>query len=75
MRIGFGYDAHQFAEEKACAGGIEIDFELQGHSDADVLVHAIDALLGAAARYRRNFPDSDSRYKGFPVLFFSNIQN
>lgn len=74
MRIGFGYDAHRFAEgRKLVLGGIEIDYckGLQGHSDADVLVHAIiDALLGAAAAgdIGTNFPDSDSRYKGISSL-------
>lgn len=74
MRIGFGYDAHRFAEgRKLVLGGIEIDYckGLQGHSDADVLVHAIiDALLGAAAAgdIGTHFLDSDSRYKGISSL-------
>lgn len=70
MRIGHGYDVHRFAEDrKLFLGGIEIPFEkgLLGHSDADVLLHAIcDALLGAAALgdIGRHFPDKDPEYKG-----------
>ncbi|MCL2699678.1 MAG: 2-C-methyl-D-erythritol 2,4-cyclodiphosphate synthase [Defluviitaleaceae bacterium] len=70
MRIGFGYDAHRLAAgRKLILGGVEIPHSpgLLGHSDADVLVHAImDALLGAAALgdIGRHFPDSDARYKG-----------
>ena len=59
MRVGHGYDVHRFAHErKLVLGGVEIDYEmgLLGHSDADVLLHAVcDALLGAA-RYRKAFP-------------------
>jgi 2-C-methyl-D-erythritol 2,4-cyclodiphosphate synthase len=70
MRIGHGYDVHKFAENrKLILGGVEIPFELGllGHSDADVLVHAVmDALLGAAALgdIGKLFPDTDDRYKG-----------
>jgi 2-C-methyl-D-erythritol 4-phosphate cytidylyltransferase/2-C-methyl-D-erythritol 2,4-cyclodiphosphate synthase len=68
-RSGFGYDSHRFASgRKLILGGVEIafDFGLQGHSDADVLIHAIcDALLGAAAcgDIGRHFPDTDQSYK------------
>lgn len=71
MRIGHGYDVHKFAiNRKLYIGGIEIPFELglDGHSDADVLIHAIcDSLLGAAALgdIGRHFPDYDERYKNF----------
>lgn len=69
MRIGHGYDAHRLAEgRRLVLGGEEIPYELglMGHSDADVLVHAVmDAILGAAGLpdIGRQFPDSDSRYK------------
>lgn len=74
MRIGQGYDVHRFKEgRKLILGGIDIphDFGLDGHSDADVLVHAImDALLGAAALGDIGllFPDTDSAYKGADSL-------
>ncbi len=70
MRVGTGYDVHQFAKERDLVmGGVTIDYELGllGHSDADVLLHAImDALLGAAALgdIGLHFPDSDPKYKG-----------
>ena len=70
LRIGQGFDVHQLvAGRKLVIGGVEIahDKGLLGHSDADVLLHAIcDALLGAAALgdIGRHFPDSDPRYKG-----------
>lgn len=70
MRIGHGYDVHKFAENrKLILGGVEIPYELGllGHSDADVLVHAImDSLLGAAALgdIGKHFPDTDEKYKG-----------
>ena len=70
MRIGQGFDVHQLvAGRKLIIGGVEIPYHLglAGHSDADVLLHAIcDALLGAAALgdIGRHFPDSDARYKG-----------
>jgi 2-C-methyl-D-erythritol 2,4-cyclodiphosphate synthase len=70
MRIGHGYDVHRFAENRALIlGGVEIPYEkgLLGHSDADVLLHAVsDALLGAAALgdIGKHFPDTDPKYKG-----------
>ena len=70
MRIGHGYDVHRFAEgRKLILGGVEIPHTLGllGHSDADVLTHAImDALLGAAALgdIGRHFPDTDDAYLG-----------
>ncbi len=70
MRIGQGYDVHALVEGRALIiGGVTIPYAkgLDGHSDADVLLHAIcDALLGAAALgdIGRHFPDSDPRYKG-----------
>ncbi|MBL0125803.1 MAG: 2-C-methyl-D-erythritol 2,4-cyclodiphosphate synthase [Betaproteobacteria bacterium] len=70
MRIGHGFDVHQLVVGRKCiVGGVDIAFErgLLGHSDADVLLHAIcDALLGAAALgdIGRHFPDTDARFKG-----------
>lgn len=70
MRIGHGYDVHKLTENrKLILGGVEIPFELGllGHSDADVLVHAImDSLLGAAALgdIGKLFPDTDKSYEG-----------
>lgn len=70
IRVGHGFDVHQLVEGRACIiGGVEIphDKGLLGHSDADVLLHAIcDALLGAAGLgdIGRHFPDSDPEYKG-----------
>ena len=70
MRIGHGYDSHRFAEgRRLVLGGVEIDSPrgLLGHSDADVLLHALmDAMLGAAALgdIGQHFPDSDERYAG-----------
>jgi 2-C-methyl-D-erythritol 2,4-cyclodiphosphate synthase len=69
MRVGFGFDVHAFAEGRALwLGGVRIDYPvgLSGHSDADVLIHAIcDALLGAAniRDIGFHFPDTDSQYK------------
>ena len=69
MRIGHGYDVHRFAENrKLILGGVDIPFEmgLSGHSDADVLIHAVcDALLGAAALgdIGKHFPDNDNSFK------------
>lgn len=69
IRIGYGYDVHKFAlNRKLILGGVEIPYEygLAGHSDADVLLHAItDALLGALALgdIGRHFPDTDTKYK------------
>ena len=73
-RVGMGYDVHAFAEgRKLILGGVDIPHErgLAGHSDADVLVHAVmDALLGACAMgdIGRHFPDSDPAYKGIDSL-------
>ena len=70
MRVGMGYDVHKLVEgRKLILGGVNVPYEkgLLGHSDADVLTHAImDALLGAAALgdIGRHFPDTDDRYKG-----------
>lgn len=74
MRIGFGYDVHKLVEgRKLILGGVLIPFDkgLLGHSDADVLVHAVmDALLGALSLgdIGQLFPDSDSRYLGMDSL-------
>ena len=74
MRIGMGYDVHKLTEgRKLIIGGVEIPHEkgLLGHSDADVLLHAImDALLGAAALgdIGKHFPDTDMTYKGISSL-------
>ncbi len=74
MRIGHGYDVHRLVEgRKLILGGVEIPFEkgLLGHSDADVLAHAVmDALLGAAALgdIGKLFPDSDPAYSGADSL-------
>ncbi|MGN0485752.1 MAG: 2-C-methyl-D-erythritol 2,4-cyclodiphosphate synthase [Acutalibacteraceae bacterium] len=74
MRIGHGYDVHRLVENrKLILGGVEIPFEkgLDGHSDADVLLHAIsDALLGAAALgdIGKFFPDNDPAYEGADSL-------
>jgi len=74
MRIGMGYDVHKLVEgRKLIIGGVDIPYEkgLLGHSDADVLLHAIsDALLGAAALgdIGKHFPDTDPAYKGISSL-------
>ena len=74
MRIGMGYDVHRLVEDRALIiGGVEIPYEkgLLGHSDADVLLHAVmDALLGAAALgdIGKHFPDSDPEYKGISSM-------
>lgn len=74
MRVGMGYDVHRLVEKRdLILGGVKIPYEkgLLGHSDADVLVHAImDALLGAAALgdIGQHFPDSDPRYKGISSI-------
>lgn len=74
MRVGHGYDVHRLVEgRKLVLGGVEIPWEkgLLGHSDADVLLHALmDAMLGAAALgdIGRHFPDSDERYAGADSL-------
>lgn len=74
MRVGIGYDVHRLAEgRKLIIGGVDIPYEkgLLGHSDADVLLHAIsDALLGAAALgdIGKHFPDTDDKWKGADSL-------
>ena len=74
MRIGHGYDVHKLvADRDLILGGVKIDYELGllGHSDADVLLHAVsDALLGAAGLgdIGRHFPDTDPQYKGADSL-------
>lgn len=74
MRIGMGYDVHRLVEGRdLIMGGVKIPYEkgLLGHSDADVLLHAIsDALLGAAALgdIGKHFPDTDPKYKGISSL-------
>lgn len=74
MRIGHGYDVHRLVEErKLILGGVDIPYErgLLGHSDADVLTHAVmDALLGAAGLgdIGKHFPDTDPTYKGADSL-------
>lgn len=74
MRVGLGYDVHRLAEgRELILGGIKIPYEkgLLGHSDADVLLHALtDALLGAVALgdIGRHFPDTDERYRGISSL-------
>ena len=74
MRIGHGYDVHRLVEgRKLILGGVEISYDkgLLGHSDADVLLHAIaDSLLGAAALgdIGKHFPDNDEKYKGADSL-------
>lgn len=80
MRIGHGYDVHKLVEDrKLILGGVEIPYELGllGHSDADVLLHAIcDSLLGAAAfgDIGKHFPDTDPKYKGInSLLLLENV--
>ena len=74
MRIGHGYDVHKLVPDRdLILGGVKIDYELGllGHSDADVLLHAVsDALLGAAGLgdIGRHFPDTDPQYKGADSL-------
>ena len=74
MRVGMGYDVHKLTEgRKLILGGVEIPHTLGllGHSDADVLLHAVmDALLGAAALgdIGKHFPDTDERYRGISSL-------
>jgi len=76
IRVGFGFDAHRFSDDsKLIIGGVEIPSELglKGHSDADVLSHAIcDAILGAQGEgdIGTHFPDSDPKYKGVSSLMF-----
>lgn len=80
LRIGHGYDVHAFADDRKCIiGGVEIPYEkgLLGHSDADVLLHAIsDSLLGAAALgdIGKHFPDTDPQYKGADsIVLLENV--
>lgn len=74
MRIGMGYDVHKLVEDRELIlGGVKIQYKLGllGHSDADVLLHAImDSLLGAAALgdIGKHFPDTDSKYKGISSI-------
>lgn len=74
MRVGIGYDVHRLEHgRKLILGGVEIPYEkgLFGHSDADVLVHALmDAMLGAAALgdIGRHFPDTDEKYRGISSI-------
>ena len=74
MRIGLGYDVHKLvSDRKLILGGVEIPYEygLLGHSDADVLLHAImDSLLGASALgdIGKHFPDTDPKYKGISSI-------
>ena len=74
LRIGHGYDVHAFADNRKCIiGGVDIPYEkgLLGHSDADVLLHAIsDSLLGAAAMgdIGKHFPDTDPEFEGADSL-------
>ena len=82
MRIGHGYDVHKLVEDrKLIIGGIEIPYEkgLIGHSDADVLIHAImDSILGALALgdIGKHFPDTDQKYKDISsVLLLENVYN
>ena len=81
MRVGMGYDVHRLVEDrKLILGGVEIPYEkgLLGHSDADVLLHAImDALLGAAALgdIGKHFPDTDPAYKGISSIKLLEEQN
>lgn len=76
MRVGIGYDVHRLAENRRLIlGGVEISYHLGlfGHSDADVLTHAIiDAILGAAALgdIGTHFPDTDDRYEGMDSFIF-----
>ena len=77
MRIGHGYDVHRLVEGRKCIiGGVEIPYEkgLLGHSDADVLLHAVmDAVLGAMAAgdIGKLFPDNDPTYKGADSLMLT----
>lgn len=79
MRIGHGYDVHRLVEGRdLILGGVKIPYEkgLDGHSDADVLLHAVsDALLGAAGLgdIGRHFPDTDPQYKGADSLMLLRV--
>ena len=81
IRIGHGYDVHRLTEgRKLILGGVEIPYEkgLLGHSDADVLVHAVmDSLLGALALgdIGQHFPDTDSKYSGADsIMLLSHVK-
>ena len=79
MRIGHGYDVHKLVEDRdLILGGVKIDYEkgLLGHTDADVLLHAVsDALLGAAGLgdIGKHFPDTDPQYKGADSLVLLQV--
>lgn len=82
MRIGHGYDVHKLVvDRKLILGGIEIPYEkgLLGHSDADVLIHAImDSILGALALgdIGKHFPDTDQKYKDISsIILLENVYN
>jgi len=81
MQIGFGYDVHQLVEgRKLIIGGVEVPFQkgLLGHSDGDVLLHAIcDALLGAVCEgdLGKHFPECDLQYKGISSLELLRVVN
>ncbi|MBU3803571.1 MAG: 2-C-methyl-D-erythritol 2,4-cyclodiphosphate synthase [Candidatus Cellulosilyticum pullistercoris] len=81
LRVGMGYDVHQLVEErKLIIGGVEIPHEkgLLGHSDADVLLHAImDALIGAIGEgdIGKHFPDTDEKYKGVSSMHLLRCVN
>ncbi|OOM11350.1 2-C-methyl-D-erythritol 2,4-cyclodiphosphate synthase [Clostridium saccharobutylicum] len=81
MRVGLGYDVHKLVDNrKLILGGVEIPYEkgLLGHSDADVLLHAImDSLLGACALgdIGKHFPDTDDRFKGISSIKLLNETN
>jgi len=82
MRVGIGFDAHRFTEGRPLIlGGVEILFHygLEGHSDADVLIHAImDAILGAAALgdIGQHFPDTDDQYRNISsLILLSKVAN
>ena len=74
MRVGMGYDVHKLVEgRRLILGGVDIPYEkgLLGHSDADVILHAVmDALLGAAALgdIGKHFPDTDEKYRGISSI-------
>ena len=74
IRVGHGYDVHRFAENrKLILGGVEIPYDkgLLGHSDADVLIHAVmDAIIGALGLgdIGKHFPDTDEKYKGISSM-------
>ena len=79
MRVGIGYDVHKLVENrKLILGGVEIEHDkgLLGHSDADVLVHAMmDSILGALALgdIGKHFPDTDPKYKGADTVSYTHL--